>query len=275
MLYNLLIDWQEVDNGSAYTETFGLASEFFSPTSGVNTYTNSQLIGKTIKALFRENVPFEQVSSNPSDKQFIFDPEFGTLTFDSNEPFNTGEQLFIMWIDSQVTIISDVVTVSEVKNYLRLEGFIDSSESISSEFNDDDALISDLITSARERLEEYTGLSFIPKVYVIEFTNLAGNFEIPFGPITAINYLRDSEGDSISSDNFTLSSNFSKLKYPLYAEMTMEYECGYAVLPKGLKDAMLKEVAYRYINRGDENKEGISREAMVLASKYKTDNWIG
>ena len=55
----------------------------------------------------------------------------------------------------------------------------------------------------------------------------------------------------------------------------MNYDCGYIDLPKGLKDAMYKEVAYRYINRGDENKEGMSREAMVLASKYKTANWLG
>jgi hypothetical protein len=55
----------------------------------------------------------------------------------------------------------------------------------------------------------------------------------------------------------------------------MKYEAGYTVLPKGLKDAMYKEVAYRYINRGDENVDWISKEAMALASKYKTTNWIG
>jgi hypothetical protein len=55
----------------------------------------------------------------------------------------------------------------------------------------------------------------------------------------------------------------------------MKYESGYPILPKGLKDAMYKEIAYRYINRGDENKEGLSKEAMVLAAKYKTSNWVG
>jgi hypothetical protein len=57
--------------------------------------------------------------------------------------------------------------------------------------------------------------------------------------------------------------------------MTMLYEAGYTDLPKGLKDAMYKEVAYRYINRGDENVDGMSREAMNLASRYKTVNWLG
>jgi len=39
---------------------------------------------------------------------------------------------------------------------------------------------------------------------------------------------------------------------------------------------MLKEVAYRYMNRGDVNVDGISREAEVLASSYKTSTtWLG
>ena len=184
--------------------------------------------------------------------------------------------LLIDWEDqTNESGLTEPVTVEEVKNYLRLEGFIDSSESISSEFNDDDVLIANLITSARERLEEFTGLSFIPKTWQIEFTNLAGNFEIPFGPVNTINTVLDDEGDSISTDDFTTSLNKRVFKTPTYENMVMTYEAGYTTLPKGLKDAMLKEVAYRYINRGDENVDGMSREAMVLASKYKTDNWIG
>jgi len=39
---------------------------------------------------------------------------------------------------------------------------------------------------------------------------------------------------------------------------------------------MLKEIAYRYINRGDINVDGMSREAMVLASSYKQPlTWLG
>ena len=142
-------------------------------------------------------------------------------------------------------------------------------------FDDDDALIADLITSARERIEEFTGLSLVPKTWEIEFTNLAGGFEIPFGPVTTILNVKDDEGDSISTDDFDVSLNGRILKNPKYENMTMLYEAGYVTLPKGLKDAMYKEVAYRYINRGDENVDGMSREAMNLASRYKTANWLG
>lgn len=275
MLYNLLIDWQIVDEGSASNESFGLTSEFFDTTDGSNTETISQLIGCTIKGLWRESDPYERVSSNPVGKEYTFDASNGLLTFDPDLDFNPGEKLFIVYVNTTTTIVADVVTVAEMKNYLRLEGFIDNSESISSEFNDDDTLIAELIVSARQRLEEYTDLSFVPKTMEIEFTNLAGNFDIPFGPVNTILYLRDSEGDSISTDDFAISFNGRVLKYPKWENMTMQYECGYVVLPKGLKEAVMKEVAYRYINRGDENVDWISKEAMALASKYKTTNWIG
>jgi hypothetical protein len=56
----------------------------------------------------------------------------------------------------------------------------------------------------------------------------------------------------------------------------MLYDAGYITLPKRLKDAMLKEIAYRYENRGDVNVDGISKEATMLASTYKTTiTWLG
>jgi uncharacterized phiE125 gp8 family phage protein len=184
--------------------------------------------------------------------------------------------LLIDWEDqTEESGITEPLTVQEVKNYLRLEGFIDNSESISSDFDDDDVIIETLIRSARERMEEYTGLSLITKTWEIEFTNLCGNFDIPFGPVNTIIYLRDDEGDSISTDDFDISFNGRILKYPNYENMTMKYEAGYANIPKGLKDALYKEVAYRYINRGDENVDGLSKEAINIASIYKTANWIG
>lgn len=185
--------------------------------------------------------------------------------------------LLIDWEDqTSESGIVEPLTVQEVKNYLRLEGFIDNSESLATDFDDDDTLIADLITSARLGLEEYTGLSFIPKTWEIEFDNYSGNFEIPFGPVNSINSLKDSEGDTISATDYSLSINKRVLKTPMWGELVLNYEAGYTTLPARLKDAMLKEIAYRYINRGDVNVDGMSREAMVLASTYKQAvTWLG
>lgn len=179
--------------------------------------------------------------------------------------------LLIDWEDqTSESGIVEPLTVEEVKAYLRLEGFIDSTESLSSEYDDDDVLIADLITASREALEEFTGLSFIQKTLQIEFDNYDGNFEIPFGPVTSILALHP-QGESTANDEleYTISMNKRLLKSPTYGNLVMLYEAGYADLPKRLKDAMLKEIAYRYINRGDVNVDGVSREAMVLASTYK------
>lgn len=186
--------------------------------------------------------------------------------------------LLIDWEDlTNESGIVEPLTVQEVKDYLRLEGFIDTYESASSEFDDDDTLIEELITASREALEEYTGLSFIPKTWQIEFDNYDGYFEIPFGPVIDI-YALHPQGESTPSDelDFTVSSNKRILKSPMYGNLVMLYDAGYINLPKRLKDAMLKEIAYRYENRGDVNVDGISKEATILASTYKTTmTWLG
>lgn len=186
--------------------------------------------------------------------------------------------LLIDWEDlTSESGLVEPITVEQVKSYLRLEGFIDSTESLSSEFDDDDVLIADLITSSRQALEEFTGLSFVPKTLQIEFDNYAGNFEIPFGPVTDILALHP-QGESLASDEleYTTSSNKRILKTPHYGNLVMLYEAGYETLPARLKDAMYKEIAYRYINRGDINVDAISKEAMALASTYKQAiTWLG
>jgi hypothetical protein len=172
--------------------------------------------------------------------------------------------------DSSVT---EPLTLQEVKDYLRLEGFIDDSESLSTDFDDDDTLIEELITSCRERLELFTGLSFVPKSYEVELTNLAGYITLPFGPVNDITSVTDVSGTALV---YTTTNNLSKLKTPLRENLIVTYDCGYSTLPKGLKEAMLKEIAYRYENRGDIANEGLSQAALFLASRFKEVNtWLG
>ena len=77
-------------------------------------------------------------------------------------------------------------------------------------------------------------------------------------------------------DDYILTANKLALKYPQWGEMVMVYEGGYVNLPMALKEAMMKDVAYRYTNRGDINVDGLSKEAQILASPYKqTMTWLG
>ncbi len=177
-------------------------------------------------------------------------------------------------ITGESGIFEEPVAIDEAKSYLRLEGFIDTTESLSTDFQDDDLLISELIVSARERLEQYTGVSFIPKTWKMEFDNYAGMFYIPNGPVISVTSLEDSSGNLI--DDYVLTANNSAIKSPKWGEMVMVYEGGYVNLPRALKEAILKEVAYRYINRGDINVDAISNEAMALAAPFKQSiTWLG
>ena len=169
------------------------------------------------------------------------------------------------------------VQLQEMIDYMRLEGFITSPLNTNSTFIDDNLLIGSMIVSARERMEEFTGLTLRRRSFQIEFTNLAGDFEIPFQPVNSISYVYDDEGDSIPTDYFDVSMNNRLFRSPKLPNLQMVFEAGYSevTIPKGLKEAIMKEVCYRYINRGDENVDGLSKEAVKIASAYKNTNWLG
>jgi len=271
--YNLLKDEKLIADGGSVTAENGLQTGYYDVVAGENSVTIPGMIGAIISLLFREGEPYEKVTGTPATKQFTHDDTTGELVFYSGMSFNDGEQLIIVYTTTGGATSTEPVTIQEVKDYLRLEGFIDDIDSPSSDYDDDDEIISDLITSARQRLEAFTGLSFIPKTYQIEICNLAGNFAIPYGPVTEILSVEDTSGTALT---YTTTINLSKLKTPVQDDIVIEYVCGYAVLPKGLKEAMLKEIAYRYTNRGDEVTAALCVQAINLASPFKeVGTWLG
>jgi uncharacterized phiE125 gp8 family phage protein len=175
------------------------------------------------------------------------------------------------------------VTVTEMKAYMRLEGFADELESTSDvSFDTDDDLIEEEVIAATERLEKYTGLSFYPKEFRVVLTNLAGNIELPHGPhgdLIAAYY--DGDDDTDVSEDFTLTgSEFKKIKCPRSCNMTVDYSCGYGrpdtpTLPRSLKKAVMAEALYRYEHRGDELEDtGICKAALRLADPFKRTSWL-
>lgn len=162
--------------------------------------------------------------------------------------------------------VTEPVTLSEMKDYMRLTG-IDESGS----FDFDDTLIDELISSARQRLEAYTGCILVPKTIDVYLTNLSGNISLP-GPVTGDITALDCDGVDISDDVKLTGSKFPDLREPLLENMKLSYNAGYEVLPKGLKNAIMAEVLYRYENRGDEG--SVCKSAMILANPYvKQSSW--
>lgn len=172
-------------------------------------------------------------------------------------------------------VFEEPVSLDEMKDYLRLEGYTDDDESTAddlSEFDFDDLLITELITTAREKFESLTNTHLIPKTLEVVFTNLCGMIELP-GPNTEMIELLDDNGTEIESTNYTLVGNTWKyLKHPCYCDLTATIEVGYDKIPKGLKIDMMRLVAYMYENRGDD--QGIEKFSTQLAGKYIRGGWI-
>lgn len=173
--------------------------------------------------------------------------------------------------DKTVSPASEPVTVAEIKQYMRLEGFVDANDSSAdslSDFDFDDTLIGELIVAARESMEEHTGLSLKEKDLEAIITNLCGRIEIPYGPIRSITTLTDSDGTAITTYK-TAGNMWYILISPTYQDMVLNYTAGYGTtfpLPKAIKIDLMRLVTYMYMYRGDEQK--IEHYCSQLAGKY-------
>lgn len=178
---------------------------------------------------------------------------------------------------------TEPVSVDEVKSYMRLEGFQDVDESGSTPFAEDDELIERLIVAARKKLEKLYGISLVPKTLRAVITNLAGDIEIPQGPVISITSLKDKSGTAIA--DYTITgyteeerevegfefNDFVALECPNYEKMVMIYEAGYTDVPEALKIEILRYVTWLFTYRGDQEK--IS-QYQFGAGEYNRKSWF-
>jgi len=179
-------------------------------------------------------------------------------------------------ITDESGVFEEPVSIEEMKDYLRLEGYIDFDESTSdnlSNFTGDDALLADLIRGARELVEEKAGITIVAKTWETVLTNQCGMIEIPYGPVLDIISLTDEDGNDISSTSYKIVGNKWKyLKHPCFKNMTITYTAGFDQMPVAIKIDIMRIVAYLYEYRGDE--EGAGKMAYKLSSKYSRNTVI-
>jgi uncharacterized phiE125 gp8 family phage protein len=176
-------------------------------------------------------------------------------------------------ITDQSGEITEPVTVTEFKQYARMEGFqdVDESDYTPIAFTDDDDLIEQLIITARKRLEKVYGISIVTKTLRATLTNLAGDIEIPCGPLIEVTTLTDRYGTAIDEDDYTVvGDDFAQLECPRYEKMVMVYEAGYTDVPEPLKTEILRMVLYLYENRGDKEMRGYS----FGSREYNRNTWL-
>ena len=159
--------------------------------------------------------------------------------------------------------ITEPVTLAEAKNYCRVPTSLTA----------DDALITDLITEAREAIEKATGLCLVPRTVNVWFANPSGSFELPYGPMTYFLGLQDDNGNVIQPANYKLvGGQFPTLRFPVYAGLRATYQSGYDCVPKELKTAILDQIDYDYENRGADveryDEYGICQKAWRACQRY-------
>lgn len=161
---------------------------------------------------------------------------------------------------SFTTPASEPVTLSDVKNWIK----------VADSYTDDDALITALITTARQMLEEYLSISIASKTYTVVLKNELGDMELPYGPVTSITSAADFDGDSLTNgtDYIVYGEDFKRLQ-TVTDYIKLVYVAGYTTVPQALKDAIKMQVGYMYEHRGDElDSIGMSKEALMVAKIY-------
>ncbi len=142
-------------------------------------------------------------------------------------------------VQIKTDLSSEPVSVSEAKSYLNID------------YNTWDALIGTLISSARTKLERYTGCSFATKTLVSTFQVTASNLDIPYGPIQSITSVKSIAEDGTKTalvdgtDYSITGNNFKTIRFfnGTNGGIEIEYVAGYTTLPADLKVAILKQVA--------------------------------
>lgn len=148
--------------------------------------------------------------------------------------------------------LSEPISLDEAKNYLKID------------FDTEDTLLAEMITSAREQAELFCNRSFVPKT--IEFSTK--DFEDP----VLLPFPNHTEITSVSVDGEAVeytSTGLTQLEIEVTAigkELKVIYQAG-GIITKAEKEALKKVVADMYRNRDESS--ALTENAMGYLSTFK------
>lgn len=153
------------------------------------------------------------------------------------------------------------VTVDEAKAWIKVD------------VADDDDIIEQLITTARQQCEQYLKISLIERTIQATLLNQIGGIEIPFGPVNSIESFTDLDDNDIDSSSYKIrgeEGNFQWLQTAFCEAVVITYNAGYATLKKVFKTAIQQQTAWLYENRGDANMaDQLSQMVITTLKPYR------
>jgi uncharacterized phiE125 gp8 family phage protein len=167
--------------------------------------------------------------------------------------------------------ISEPITLQEAKDYLRVD------------FNNDDALISTLITAARQFIEKLTRRSIAVATWEMSLDEFPqGEIIIPLPPLKTINsisYIKDGTPQTFNDYEVDDYSQPARIKgeWPetdnVLNAVKINFDAGYDTVPEPLKQAILLLISHWYENREPVTTNGspanIPFTIDALVSQYK------
>jgi uncharacterized phiE125 gp8 family phage protein len=259
---NAVLDIAFSDQQSSSTPGGGESVLTLSANGGEYALQDDRLIGAQIELLFRDGLNYYETEDpfTGVDKEFQFDSPSGTITFPP-APFpalNPNEKVTCSFIAAgQAISVSEPVTLDQAKAWLKVT------------HDDEDDIITALITAARQVCEGYVSKSFIERTVTAVLRNDLGNIKLPYGPVGYVTAGFDSGGNAL--DGFTLTGVSDKrLSSPISSYAELIYTAGYAVLPQQFLTALKMQLSWMYVHRGDEDLTVIAPDAKAILSPYRS-----
>lgn len=162
--------------------------------------------------------------------------------------------------------VDEPVSLAEMKDYLRLEGI--GGE----EFDFDDTLIMEFLTTSRQTLEETLGVSIVGHDWEASgLTNTAGNSQLPYGPVNEVTAVLNEDDTAYDTDSIKVRGDY--LKTPTACNMVVRYQAGFEIVPSPLVIEIKRMVAYMYENRGEvDGLDGYKYSSGAM--KYNRKSWL-
>lgn len=175
---------------------------------------------------------------------------------------NCGYNIVSSFVISDDSGSDEPVSIQDVKDYIRLEGW---TESDATEFTFDDVLIAELITSARQYIEELGSISLIPHEIEVVLNNY-DRIELPFSPITEVSSIVDCDGNAVDEDNIKIVGNERRfIVRPTGSDLVVTYTTSALNDSRPLVD-IKRIVAALYENRGMDIAEVVNQISLLLPS---------